>query len=514
MTTHDPLRVTLPPPVAVETAGRPGMTGPEVVAQRRMAEALNGAPSVRSLSAMSDRLNARPAEAGGKGLPGQLKAAVEAMSGVSLDGVTVERGSAVPAGFGAHAIAQGDRIHLAPDQDRHLPHEAWHVVQQKQGRVRATGDLGGTPVNTDPALEREADVMGGRAAGMEPAAGTGAAPLQAAGGLTARAAGGGVTVSSAARAAGPSGAVLQPMLIKVTTKRLAPDKPRVVNSVEFAGRVPTTAGAGQGDHTVAEVLVEMMLQKTCIGKTHREIASEISLQFRLIDEEVITRFKTEIGTFEKLDYGSLDKKALAYATAANDPSTEGEDLNEMLANLLEAFLRLWNKRPGSAYLKSAGKTTGGGDEKGSKQNILMIAKQSEIQGSNEVLAEALVSSVLGMIDFKPNKKDPEDLTQAAKHIAMALQLTLGTAPELEFNNDDIMTWVVEHYAQKYGLDREQEGFLDGKVAWWFKGVGEETDEFETDGKEKPSAMREEIADHGTQPAPTKGGKSSMDELSE
>jgi hypothetical protein len=26
-----------------------------------------------------------------------------------------------------------------PGQEQHLPHEAWHVVQQKQGRVKPTG---------------------------------------------------------------------------------------------------------------------------------------------------------------------------------------------------------------------------------------------------------------------------------------------------------------------------------------------------------------------------------------
>ncbi|HAP61901.1 MAG TPA: hypothetical protein DCR93_21180, partial [Cytophagales bacterium] len=32
----------------------------------------------------------------------------------------------------------GTDIHLAPGQQKHLPHEAWHVVQQKQGRVKPT----------------------------------------------------------------------------------------------------------------------------------------------------------------------------------------------------------------------------------------------------------------------------------------------------------------------------------------------------------------------------------------
>lgn len=43
-------------------------------------------------------------------------------------------------------------------------HEAWHVVQQKQRRVQATMQMkSGVPINDEPELEREADVMGGKA---------------------------------------------------------------------------------------------------------------------------------------------------------------------------------------------------------------------------------------------------------------------------------------------------------------------------------------------------------------
>ncbi|PTS88759.1 hypothetical protein DBR17_04105 [Sphingomonas sp. HMWF008] len=41
-----------------------------------------------------------------------------------------------------------------------MPHEAWHVVQQAEGRVFPTVDLGGTAINDDAGLEREADRMG------------------------------------------------------------------------------------------------------------------------------------------------------------------------------------------------------------------------------------------------------------------------------------------------------------------------------------------------------------------
>lgn len=98
------------------------------------------------------------------GMPDQLRSGLEQLSGMDMSGVRVHRNSARPANLQAHAYAQGQDIHLAPGQDRHLPHEAWHVVQQMQGRVRPTMQVEGAAVNDDVGLEREADQMGARAA--------------------------------------------------------------------------------------------------------------------------------------------------------------------------------------------------------------------------------------------------------------------------------------------------------------------------------------------------------------
>lgn len=98
------------------------------------------------------------------GLPRQLKAGIESLSGMSMSDVQVHRNSSRPAALQAHAYAQGRDIHLGPQQEHHLPHEAWHVVQQAQGRVRPTLQMnGGVPVNDDAGLEHEADMMGARA---------------------------------------------------------------------------------------------------------------------------------------------------------------------------------------------------------------------------------------------------------------------------------------------------------------------------------------------------------------
>jgi hypothetical protein len=105
------------------------------------------------------------------GLPDQLKSGIESLSGMRMDHVQVHYNSDKPAQLQAHAYAQGSEIHVGPGQERHLPHEAWHVVQQAQGRVRPTTQMkGSVPVNDDAGLEREADAMGARALGEAAAA--------------------------------------------------------------------------------------------------------------------------------------------------------------------------------------------------------------------------------------------------------------------------------------------------------------------------------------------------------
>ena len=119
--------------------------------------AVDGDP-VRTSARRSVASESRP-----HGLPPVLRAQVEKLSGVDLSGVVVHRGSDRPARVGAEAYTKGQDIYLGPSGDQHLPHEAWHVVQQATTRIAATTREGGVPINDDERLEREADAMGTQA---------------------------------------------------------------------------------------------------------------------------------------------------------------------------------------------------------------------------------------------------------------------------------------------------------------------------------------------------------------
>ena len=97
------------------------------------------------------------------GMPDNLKSGIESLSGFSMNDVRVHYNSSKPATVQALAYTQGTDIHVAPGQEKHLPHEAWHVAQQMAGRVSPTTNVNGMPVNDNAGLEHEADVMGEKA---------------------------------------------------------------------------------------------------------------------------------------------------------------------------------------------------------------------------------------------------------------------------------------------------------------------------------------------------------------
>ncbi len=112
-----------------------------------------------------------PGYGGGAEMPGDVRGKMEAAFGADFSSVRIHEGPQVEA-MGALAYTQGTDLHFAPGQyqpgSQHgqelLGHELAHVVQQSQGRVRATTQAKGVDINDDAALEREADEMGARAA--------------------------------------------------------------------------------------------------------------------------------------------------------------------------------------------------------------------------------------------------------------------------------------------------------------------------------------------------------------
>ena len=141
------------------------------IADSNAASILDPSAQSESLQRKADMANnaAQRAEAprpNNTGMPDNLKSGIESLSGFSMDDVRVHYNSSKPATVQALAYTQGTDIHVAPGQEKHLPHEAWHVAQQMAGRVSPTTNINGMPVNDNASLEHEADVMGEKAVGQ------------------------------------------------------------------------------------------------------------------------------------------------------------------------------------------------------------------------------------------------------------------------------------------------------------------------------------------------------------
>ena len=105
------------------------------------------------------------------GIPDAVKQRMENSFGTDFSSVRVHPDSSKAPEVGALAYTQGTDIHFAPGQFKPdttagqelLGHELTHVVQQAEGRVQPTTEIGGMPVNDNEALEHEADVRGAAA---------------------------------------------------------------------------------------------------------------------------------------------------------------------------------------------------------------------------------------------------------------------------------------------------------------------------------------------------------------
>lgn len=142
------------------------MNGMATTYQVSQLQAIVGEEAVMQLFAGNrymSQVAQRAAKDNNTGMPIELRSGLESLSGHSMSDVKVHYNSSKPATLNAHAYAQGNDIHIGPGQEQHLPHEGWHIVQQKQGRVQPTRQLHSAVINDDAKLEKEADIMGAKA---------------------------------------------------------------------------------------------------------------------------------------------------------------------------------------------------------------------------------------------------------------------------------------------------------------------------------------------------------------
>ncbi len=142
----------------------------------------DGADAHEENTAQFQKGNGAAGAAAGSGdLPSELRSQMESSLGANFGDVKINANSNKASEMGALAYAQGNEVHFAPGQfnpatqagQELIGHELAHVVQQREGRVQATGQEGGMAVNTDHRLEAEADQLGAKAAAQMKSADSG-----------------------------------------------------------------------------------------------------------------------------------------------------------------------------------------------------------------------------------------------------------------------------------------------------------------------------------------------------
>lgn len=134
---------------------------PEALEAQRLQNMVDSSEESTNLQQWQTNIDQKQSQEKNKtGLPNELKAAIEAASGLSLDDVQVHYNSNKPEKIGAHAYAAYPNIYVAPGQEKYLAEEAWHIVQQLEGQVKGTTQKDGKDINTDKDLEKEAKKAG------------------------------------------------------------------------------------------------------------------------------------------------------------------------------------------------------------------------------------------------------------------------------------------------------------------------------------------------------------------
>ncbi len=361
---------------------------PEILIQRQFASLANGGDGAgRGVpeSHGSPVLQAKtaPPLPNRTGLPDQLKNGVEALSGYTMDDVNVHYNSTMPGQLQAHAYAQGTDIHIAPGQEKHLPHEAWHVVQQKQGRVTPTLQMkSGVRINDDIGLEEEADRMGEKAMQRAAVEETGISPLSGAEGYTGDSTSfsEGVQLKAKVLLSALSGDisggngdrpghVVQRFQAQIIAKE-DKDGNGVIADIKLTGRTPSPHSGTMGAHSTAWVVHTDGLRRQLQGLT---LDGAIAKVGEMLDEAIASPQMNlaPVDTNPFSEYSKV-KPAMDRAQGMQKEGYKGKDESGKtvwLEDFIDAYLDLVNRLPLATVL---GAKTTGDTEGDARTNLIRV----------------------------------------------------------------------------------------------------------------------------------------------
>lgn len=289
-----------------------------------------------------------PAAPNVTGIPDRMKARFEAASGMSFDDVRIHYNSARPAKLNALAYTQGTNVYLGAGQEKHLPHELGHVIQQKRGKVPVRRWLNGLPLNDDTRLEAEADCLSQCKD-----------PVQAVG--------------------FPADIVQRKMDVEVA---LVPVEDRkqlflpidvMVDTVKLAGRADTGLAndegrKSQGDHIIADVLVKKYQKVMCRGQRlpnifnfYRNLTNEMQYENAIADRRIRKLPEEKRDPIQEERISSSNDTAEKISGIIAQGETEVKNIPGWRKHVKE-IIRLYNIAYSNSYFATHGVGTGGHGE--------------------------------------------------------------------------------------------------------------------------------------------------------
>lgn len=200
-------------------------------------------------------------------------------------------------------------------------------------------------------------------------------------------------------------------------------------NINFKERVPTdTKGSSQGDHTVAEALIEESIKTLCNLPIESFLSSLLSLmEYNLTGEET-ARHTEEYNATSSIDCFGLYNEISDFKNKWK--YTDPIYLQYYLSDYLSQYWRLLNKRKMTAYIRSEGFTTGGGEGSGemqAKAKLLELKDRLDREKQWWAIHEYVIlvaQCAIGFIDLNISKV-PEDIQhvifrRAAQHCATVM----------------------------------------------------------------------------------------------
>lgn len=282
------------------------------------------------------------------GIPDQMKAQFEDASGMSFDDVRIHYNSAEPAKLNALAYTQGRNIYLGSGQEKHLPHELGHVIQQKRGEVPVNRWLNGLPLNDDTRLEAEADWLS--------------------------------RYKTPAQVKGfPSNIVQRKMDVEVALVPVEAiympleAKDVMVDTVMLSGRADTGLknGAGnktQGDHIIADALVKKYQKVMCRGQIlpnifnfYRNLANEMRYENAIADRCIKNFPEPQRDSQQESRILTSNKKAEEMDEAITWAKSRKKNIPSWRKHI-KKIISLYNDAYANSYFATHGESTGGHGE--------------------------------------------------------------------------------------------------------------------------------------------------------